>query len=452
MARRAFGHDPSMPEEIQRTYRGRAERPEDEVRRQGPERALVIASLEVTGDEEDDRLRELGELLRTAGAEVIETLVQHRERPLPRTYLGTGKLEELKELVVRHKTDLVAAEGSLTPGQQRALEDRLTTRVVDRTAIILDIFAQHARSAEGKLQVELAQLEYSYARQEGLWQHLERLGGGVGTRGPGESQLESDRRLVRNRMATLRRRLRDVARSRDTQREKRVGSATPRIALAGYTNAGKSSLMNALSGADVSVDDALFETLDPTTRRVECEGHEVLLSDTVGFIRHLPHQLVTAFSATLEEARDADLILHVADASEPEARRADRARAVGEVLTEIGAADIPRLLVLNKVDLLPPEERLALAYRHPDAAQVSAVTRAGLDDLEHRLAEVARRRLVTLDVTIPYAQGGLMAAVYADGSEVTQEATEEGTRVHALMPAGAAARIRTALAESAARG
>ena len=196
MVRRAFGHDPSMPEEIQRTYRGRAARPEDEVRRQGPERALVIASLEV------DRRRgggppapSCGELLRTAGAEVVETLVQHRERPLPRTYLGTGKLEELKELVVRLKPDLVAAEGSLTPGQQRALEDRLTTRVVDRTAIILDIFAQHARSAEGKLQVELAQLEYSYARQEGLWQHLERLGGGVGTRGPGESQLESDRRL-----------------------------------------------------------------------------------------------------------------------------------------------------------------------------------------------------------------------------------------------------------------
>ena len=209
--------------------------------------------------------------------------------------------------------------------------------------------------------------------------------------------------------------------------------------------------MNALSGADVSVDDALFQTLDPTTRRVACEGHEVLLSDTVGFIRHLPHQLVTAFSATLEEAREADLILHVADASEQEARRGDRARAVGEVLGEIGAADIPRVLVLNKIDLLPPEERLALAYRHPDAVQVSALTGRGLGELEHRLAEVARARLVALDVTIPYALGGLMAAVYAEGSEVTQEATEDGTRVHALMSAGAAARIRSALAEAAGR-
>ena len=432
-------------DEIQRTYRGSAARPEEELERRGPERALVIASLDCDGDEETDRLRELEELLRTAGAEVVETLVQHRDRPLPRTYLGTGKLTELKEAIDRLKPDLVAAEGSLSPGQQRALEDRLKTRVVDRTAIILDIFAQHARSAEGKLQVELAQLEYSYARQEGLWQHLERLGGGVGTRGPGESQLESDRRLVRDRMATLRRRLRDVARSRETQRERRVGSATPRVALAGYTNAGKSSLMNALSGADVSVDDALFETLDPTTRRIACGGHDILLSDTVGFIRHLPHQLVTAFSATLEEARDADLILHVADASEPEARRVARARAVDEVLEEIGAGDVPRIQVLNKIDLVAPEERQALSFRTPDAVQVSAVSREGLDELARRLADAARSRLTRLDVTIPYDRSGLVSTVYAEGSEVQQESLDDGTRVRALMPAAAAARIRAAL-------
>ncbi len=431
--------------ELQRTYRGSAQRPEEELHRVGPERALVIASLDCDGDEERDRLDELTELLRTAGAEVVETLVQHRERPEPRTYVGTGKLTELKELVIRLKPDLVAAEGGLTPGQQRALEDRLGVRVVDRTAVILDIFAQHARSAEGKLQVELAQLEYSYARQEGLWQHLERLGGGVGTRGPGESQLESDRRLVRNRMATLRRRLRDVARSRETQRERRTGSPIPRIALAGYTNAGKSSLMNALTGAGVSTDDALFETLDPTTRRVEAEGHEILLSDTVGFIRHLPHQLVKAFSATLEEVRDADLILHVADASEPEARRADRARAVDEVLEEIGAGDIPRLDVLNKVDLLDAAGREALGWRAPDAVQVSATSGEGLDVLSHRLAEAARDRLTRLDVTIPYDLGNLISVVYADGSEVEQESTPDGTHVRALMPAAAAARIRSAL-------
>ena len=431
--------------EIQRTYRGSAVRPEEELERRGPERAIVIASLARDGDEQEDRLRELGELLRTAGAEVIETIVQHRERPLPRTYLGTGKLEELKGLVERLKPDLVAAEGTLSAGQQRSLEDRLKTRVVDRTAVILDIFAQHARSAEGKLQVELAQLEYSYARQEGLWQHLERLGGGVGTRGPGESQLESDRRLVRNRMATLRRRLREVARARETQRGRRIASPIPRVALAGYTNAGKSSLMNALSDAGVSADDALFETLDPTTRRVACDGHEVLLSDTVGFIRHLPHQLVTAFSATLEEARDADLILHVADASEPDGRRAARAAAVDEVLREIGAGDVPRLLVLNKIDLADDEERRALRFRHPDAVQVSAVTREGLDDLGARLAAAARTRLTSLDVTIPYADSGLIAAIYAGGSEVTQEPTEDGVRVRALMPPAAAARVRSQL-------
>ncbi len=433
-------------EEIQRTYRGSAARPEEELHRQGPERAVVIASLPREGDEQDDRLRELGELLRTAGAEVVETLVQHRERPMPRTYLGTGKLEELKAVIELHKPDLVAAEGSLSPGQQRSLEDQLKTRVVDRTAVILDIFAQHARSAEGKLQVELAQLEYSYARQEGLWQHLERLGGGVGTRGPGETQLESDRRLVRNRMATLRRRLREVARSRETQRERRVASPIPRIAIAGYTNAGKSSLMNALSGAEVSVDNALFETLDPTTRRVDCDGHEVLLSDTVGFIRHLPHQLVKAFSATLEEARDADLILHVADASEPDARRVARAEAVAEVLEEIGAGDIPRLTVLNKIDLVSADERTALGFRDPDAIQVSAVTREGLDALTERLANTARVRLTTLDVTIPYSEAQLLAAIYAEGSEVTQEPTDDGLlRVRALIPPAAAARIRSRL-------
>ena len=431
--------------EIQRTYRGSAARPEEELERRGPERAVVIAALSGDADEERDRLAEFGELLRTAGAEIAETVVQRRDRPEPRTFLGRGRLEELKVVVERLKPDLVAAEGPLSPGQQRSLEDRLKTRVVDRTAVILDIFAQHARSAEGKLQVELAQLEYSYARQEGLWQHLERLGGGVGTRGPGETQLESDRRLVRNRMATLRRRLRDVARSRDTQRERRAAAPLPRVALAGYTNAGKSSLMNALTDAGVSTDDALFETLDPTTRRVEADGHELLLSDTVGFIRNLPHQLVTAFSATLEEVREADLILHVADASEPEPRRGTQADAVAEVLDEIGAAEVPRLAVLNKIDLVSGDDRAALRNRQPDAVEVSAATGEGLDELRRRLADAARVRLTRVELTIPYAQAALISAVYSDGREIEQEATETGTRVRALMPPSAAARLRSAL-------
>lgn len=438
-----------MPEELQRTYRGKAWREVGETDAvTEAERAVLVASLPERGDEADDRVAELGELLRTAGAEVIDQVIQHREYPDPRTYLGRGRLAELIDLVKQLKPDLVAAEGQLTPGQQRQLEDRLKVRVVDRTAVILDIFAQHARSAEGKLQVELAQLEYSYARQEGLWQHLERLGAGVGTRGPGESQLESDRRLVRNRMATLRQRLREVARSRETQRERRLSSPITRVALAGYTNAGKSSLMNALADADVTVNNALFETLDATTRRIECGGHSLLLSDTVGFIRHLPHQLVSAFSSTLEEVRDADLILHVADATEPEQRRVAQADAVAEVLEEIGAGDVRRQMVMNKVDQLDPAARGALEGRHPSAVMVSATTGEGLHDLRDLLAGTARRRLVELEVTIPHHLGSLLAAVYSHGSDVTQEATEEGTRIRALVPPADAARIAAALSRA----
>ena len=432
-----------MPE-LQRTYRGSASRADDD-HRAGPERAILVASLPRPGEDADDRVAELGELLRTAGATVVETVVQHRERPDPRTFLGKGRLEELSELVARRKPDLVAAEGELSAGQQRQLEDRLKTRVVDRTAVILDIFAQHARSAEGKLQVELAQLEYSYSRQEGLWQHLERLGGGVGTRGPGETQLESDRRVVRARMGTLRRRLRDSARSREVMRERRLDSGLTRVALAGYTNAGKSSLMNALTGAGVTVDDALFETLDATTRALEHDGMRLVVSDTVGFIRHLPHQLVEAFRSTLDETREATLILHVADAGEPEARRAAQAAAVEDVLEEIGAGAVPRLLVLNKVDRVDPEERRRLANRHPDALFVSARTGEGVDALRDRLAAAARAGLTRLEVMVPYASGELISAIYAAGRDVEQEPGERGTLVRALMPARDAARIRAAL-------
>ena len=409
----------------------------------------MIASIEADARAEADRLDELEELLRTAGAEVVERIVQRREHPDPRTYLGKGRLEELAAAVERHAPDLVAAEGAFSAGQQRALEDRLKTRVVDRTAIILDIFAQHARSAEGKLQVELAQLEYSYARQEGLWQHLERLGGGVGTRGPGETQLESDRRILRTRMATLRRRLADVARSREVQRGRRLGTGTLRVALAGYTNAGKSRLMNALTGAAARVNDALFETLDPATRRLERDGHEIVLSDTVGFIRNLPHQLVNAFSATLEEVRDADLILHVADAAEPEARRRDQAAAVAAVLRDIGADDVPRLRVLNKADRLTAGEREALAIAEREALLVSAATGEGLDGLLDALAERARGALSRVELTIPYERGAVLSELYAHGRDVEQEATPAGMAVRALMPPAAAARIRAALRDGA---
>ena len=436
--------------ELQRTYRGKAKTEHEKEERPFPtgkpvERAVVVASMSVAPDEEADRLAEHRELLRTAGAEVVDTLLQRHDTPNPRTFLGKGRLEDLLDLVKHTKPDVVAVEGELTPGQQRVLEDRLNKRVIDRTGLILDIFALHAHTAEGKLQVELALLEYNYARQEGLWQHLERLGGGVGTRGPGETQLESDRRLLRSRMAVLRARLRDLERSRNVMRSRRVGSAVPRLALAGYTNAGKSSLMNAVTGASVQVNDALFETLDPTTRAFEVDGTRFLLSDTVGFIRSLPHQLVEAFKSTLEEACDADLILHVADASEPEDRRMTRERAVLEVLDEIGAAHVPRLVVLNKVDLLDPDLRHALRYRHPGAVEVSALTGEGLETLRARLVEFARSRLTPLEVLVPYTRGSIVSEIYNVGRDVEQEARSDGTLVRALVPPVDAARITAAL-------
>src|SRR3954451_9309316 len=268
-----------------------------------------------------DDLSELKELLRTAGVAVVGELVQHRERPHPNLYLGPGKVEELKPVLQAADANLVAVDDELTPRQERNLEAALGMPVIDRTAVILDIFAGHAHPAEGTLQVELAQLEYNMARMRGLWTHLERLGGGIGTRGPGESQIETDRRLARDRIAKLRRRLREVERSRGVMRAGRQSSPLPQVALAGYTNAGKSTLLNAMTGADVGVGSRLFHTLDPTTRSFEHCGREYLVTDTVGFIRKLPHQLVEAFKATLEETTLADLILHVVDASEPEEQR-----------------------------------------------------------------------------------------------------------------------------------
>jgi GTP-binding protein HflX len=407
---------------------------------------VVLASLP-RDEDADERIGELTELLRTAGAETIATVIQRRDMPDPRTYLGKGRLEEVKEIVEREEPEIVVAEGELTPGQQRALEDRLNTRVVDRTAVILDIFALHATTAEGKLQVELAQLEYYYARQEGLWQHLERLGGGVGTRGPGETQLEVDRRLIRTRMSRLRRRLGRVADSRELRRQGRQQSDVPRVALAGYTNAGKSSLMNRLTEANVSVNDALFETLDSTTRAIEHEGWRVLLSDTVGFIRHLPHQLVEAFASTLDEVNEADLLLHVVDASEPEHRREAQIAAAESVLKDIGADEIPRVLVLNKIDLVDDNGRTALSHRSSEALQVSATTGEGIELLRERLAELAKERMVDVQLIIPYHRGDLIAAVHADGHNVTQETNATGMHLSAMLPVASAGRIKAALAK-----
>jgi GTP-binding protein HflX len=399
-----------------------------------PEHGFVVAVL-AQGVDPDDELAELRELARTAGVEPNAELVQHRPRPDPRTYVGKGKLAELKERFSGSGAEVLIVDDELAPVQQRALEDGLQARVVDRTQLILDIFAQHAVSAEGKLQVELAQLEYNLPRMRGLWQHLERLGGGVGTRGPGESQLETDRRLARRRITLLRQRLRTLARQRSTRRKSRRRAEAPTIALAGYTNVGKSTLLNALTGAGVSVDDQLFETLDPTTRAFEVDGRRYLVTDTVGFIRRLPHQLVEGFAATLEETLVADLVLHVADASVPEAKLDGMIDAVEAVLAEIGAGELPVELVLNKVDAADALQRRRLANRFPDALQVSARTGEGLDELRRRIAQAFAERFEPVRLLIPYADGSRLAELYALGAPVDERSDRpDGVFVRARLP------------------
>jgi GTP-binding protein HflX len=383
----------------------------------------------------EQELAELEELARTAGVEPVDSLTQHRARPDPRSYVGKGKLAELKEAYPASEAEVLLVDDELSPVQQRALENALEARVVDRTQLILDIFAQHAVSAEGKLQVELAQLEYNLPRMRGLWQHLERLGGGVGTRGPGETQLETDRRLARRRIALLRRRLRGLGQQRATRRKSRRRSETPTIALAGYTNVGKSTLLNALTGAGASVDDRLFETLDPTTRGFEVDGRRYLLTDTVGFIRRLPHQLVEGFAATLEETLVADTVLHVADASVPEARLDEMLEAVDRVLHEIGAGELPVELVLNKIDAVDALGRRRLANRFPDALQVSARTGEGLDGLRRRIADLFAERFEPVRLLIPYAEGSRLAELYALGAPVDERADRpEGVFIRARLP------------------
>jgi GTP-binding protein HflX len=399
-----------------------------------PERGFVIAVL-AQGAVAEQELAELEELARTAGVEPDAALTQHRAHADPRSYLGKGKLAELKEAYPASGAEVLLVDDELSPVQQRALENALQARVVDRTQLILDIFAQHAVSAEGKLQVELAQLEYNLPRMRGMWQHLERLGGGVGTRGPGETQLETDRRLARRRVALLRRRLRGLAQQRSTRRKSRRRSETPTIALAGYTNVGKSTLLNALTGAGVSVNDRLFETLDPTTRGFEVDGRRYLVTDTVGFIRRLPHQLVEGFAATLEETLVADVVLHVADASVPEARLDEMLEAVDRVLREIGAGELPVELVLNKIDTVDALGRRRLANRFPDALPVSARTGEGLDELRRRIANLFAERFEPVRLLIPYADGARLAELYALGAPVDERVDRpEGVFVRARLP------------------
>jgi GTP-binding protein HflX len=397
---------------------------------------LCIASAPLEPD-----LAELRELLRTAGVAVAGEMTQRREIPEPNSYFGSGKIAELKALAKEVNANVIACDDELLPRQARNLEEAVGISVVDRTEIILDIFAGHAKSAEGKLQVELAQLEYNLSRMRGLWTHLERLGAGIGTRGPGESQIETDRRLARDRITALRRKLDQVKSARETRRRERERKSIGTVALAGYTNAGKSSLLNKLTGADVTVRDRLFETLDPTTRTLEVDGRTVLLTDTVGFIRKLPHQVVDAFAATLEEALSAELVLHVVDASMEEGDLKEMIQAVDDVLVETGVIEQDSHLVLNKVDLVTPERKEELVYRFPGASLVSAVTGDGLDELRETIAVKLAARLVPVDLLVPYKDGEVLDTLHQQAADLHREDRGDGVRVIAKLPAPLAARM-----------
>jgi len=382
----------------------------------------------------EQSLGELAALAETAGSQVLEGLIQRRGRPDPATYVGRGKVDELRDVVLETGADTVICDGELSPSQLRNLETRTTVKVVDRTALILDIFAQHAKSREGKAQVELAQLEYLIPRLRGWGESLSRqaggraggAGGGVGVRGPGETKLETDRRRIRQRVAKLRREIKGMRAARDTKRADRRRHEVPGVAIAGYTNAGKSSLLNRVTGAGVLVEDALFATLDPTTRRARtADGRIYTLSDTVGFVRHLPHQLVEAFRSTLEEVTDADLVLHVVDGSDPDPEA--QVAAVREVLAEIDAANRPELLAVNKTDVADPETLLRLRRIWPDAVFCSAYSGAGIDQLRAAIEARLPRPAVAMLVRVPYDRGGLVSRAREHGEVLATEHTAEGT-------------------------
>jgi GTP-binding protein HflX len=413
------------------------------VNRRAAQRAIAVGALPSVG--EGDPLAELKELLKTAGVATAGAMVQQRDTPDPVAYLGKGKIAELKAEIKRTNANLVATDDELEPRQERNLEKELGVPVIDRTAVILDIFADHAHSAEGKLQVELAQLEYNLARMRGLWTHLERLGagsvGGIGTRGPGESQIETDRRLARDRITALRRKLKKLEGSRATMRSERAKAALPTIALAGYTNAGKSSLMNALTGSEeVDVGSRLFHTLDPTTRVLEFDHRRMLLTDTVGFISKLPHALVEAFKATLEETVLADLILHVVDGSDPEEQMTEAIASANSALEEIGAGAKPRVLALNKADLIAEEDRRELLLRYPEAVLVSAETGEGLDELASLLAETVTGGLREVELLVPYEDGARLSELHRVAGDLEREDRAEGVFVRARLPGEVAER------------
>jgi GTP-binding protein HflX len=412
---------------------------EVEYRRLRLERVVLVGVwTEGTVQDADNSLTELALLAETAGSQVLEALSQRRQRPDPATYVGRGKVDEVRMVVQETGADTVICDGELAPSQLRNLEDRVKVKVVDRTALILDIFAQHARSKEGKAQVELAQLQYMMQRLRGWGGNLSRQaggrvgaqGGGIGGRGPGETKLETDRRRITARMAKLRRELRHMETSRTTKKAARRRQEIPAVAIAGYTNAGKSSLLNRLTGAGVLVENALFATLDPTIRRnTTSDGRIYTLSDTVGFVRHLPHQLVEAFRSTLEEVAESDLVLHVVDGSHPDPE--GQIAAVREVFAEIGAADVPELIVVNKADIADPLVVKRLQAREPHTVVVSARTGEGVDEVLAAIEADLPRPAVDVDALVPYGRGDLVNRIHEYGEVLDLEHTAEGTRVRA---------------------
>src|SRR5689334_14606223 len=434
---------------------------EVEYRERRLERVVLVGVwTDGTAADSEASLAELAALAETAGSEVLEGLIQRRDKPDPSTYIGSGKALELRETVIATGADTVICDGELSPAQLNAMEKVVKVKVIDRTALILDIFAQHATSREGKAQVAYAQMEYMLPRLRGWGESMSRqaggraggAGGGVGTRGPGETKIETDRRRIRERMSRLRRDIKDMKKIRDTQRGGRRRSEIPSIAIVGYTNAGKSSLLNALTGAGVLVENALFATLDPTTRRAETpDGRAYTLTDTVGFVRHLPHQLVEAFRSTLEETAGADLLVHVVDAGD--ALPEDQIKAVRQVLVEIGEEHgrMPHeLLVVNKVDAAAVLALARLRHLLPDAVFVSAHRGDGIERLCERIAELLPRPGVEVELLLPYTEGSLAARVHAEGEVLTEEHTPEGTRLHARVGAElATAVLPFALAGSA---
>ena len=412
---------------------------------------LVGVWTEGTAEMADNSLEELKALAETAGSEVLEGLIQRRDKPDPSTYIGAGKLEDLRAIVRSTGADTVICDGELSPSQLRTLEDKLKVKVVDRTALILDIFAQHAKSREGKAQVELAQIAYLLPRLRGWGDSLSRQvggraagGAGIGGRGPGETKIETDRRRIRDKMAKLRREISDMKVARDTKRQERRRNNIPSVAIAGYTNAGKSSLLNALTGAGVLVENALFATLDPTVRKAEtAEGRVYTLSDTVGFVRHLPHQLIDAFKSTLEEVSGADLIVHVVDGSHPDPF--EQIRAVRQVIDEIGGGEIPEIIAINKVDIAAPEVVMELLRKEKNSYAFSVKSGFGIEGLIHAIEKSLPHPSVEIDSVIPYDRGDLVHAIHESGEILLEEHLAEGTHIKGYVDGALAQSIDRAL-------